>query len=58
MRNDEIVKILQGRRIAIPKHIFDTLKLKDGDIVKVSLWDDNNINIMACEVIPKVRHTV
>jgi len=46
-------KILAGRRIAIPKEMFEQCHLKDGEIVLVE-QEDGRIIIIPAEVKPKI----
>ena len=46
-------KILAGRRIAIPKEMFEQCHLKDGEIVLVE-QEDGKIIIIPAEVKPKI----
>ena len=46
-------KILAGRRIAIPKEMFEQCHLKDGEIVLVE-QENGKIIIIPAEVKPKI----
>ena len=47
-------KILAGRRIAIPKEMFEKSNLKDGEIVIVEQSEDGIITIIPAEVRRKI----
>lgn len=47
-------KILAGRRIAIPKEMFERSHLKDGEIVIVEQDENGVIRIVPAEVKPRI----
>ena len=47
-------KILAGRRIAIPREMFEKSDLKDGGIVIVEQDEDGRITIIPADVKPRV----
>ena len=47
-------KILAGRRIAIPREMFEKSNLKDGEIVIIEQSEDGKITIIPAEVKPKI----
>ncbi len=50
-------KILAGRRVAIPKEMFEKSQLNDGGIVLVSQAEDGTIQIKPAEVKARILTT-
>jgi AbrB family looped-hinge helix DNA binding protein len=48
-----VVKVRPKRQVTIPEAIFQRLKLREGDLLKIDLLDDATITLISKKRLPK-----